>query len=381
MTTAIASPVETRTEPDWEGQARELGATFAARAVETDARGAFVEEDYGDLREHGLFWMGIPAELNGGGASYATLAATIRALGRHAGSTALAFSMHTHPVALNVFKYLRGDEGAARTLRRIAEQRLVIAGTGANDWLESSGHAVRVDGGYQVTARKRFVSGAPGAQIFVTSARCAGDAGPEVIHFAVPFAADGVRMIETWDTLGMRGTGSNDVELRDVFVRDEAIAARRPAGVWHPMWDAILPVAMPLIVSAYVGMADAAAALGVEAARGKGAPLASAVGEMTNALTVAELAVADMVRLNAEYGFTPGIANTSAVLARKAIATDAVKQTVELAADLVGGAGYFKGHPLERIVRDVRAMHFHPLPVRRQRELAGRVALGLDPVA
>jgi len=302
-------------------------------------------------------------------------------LGAHCGSTALAFSMHAHPVAVNVFKHLRGDEGAARTLRRIADDRLVIAGTGANDWLDSSGTATRVDGGFLVSAHKRFVSGAPGAQVFVTSARHEIESGPEVIHFSVPFAADGIRILQTWDALGMRGTGSHEVELRDVFVRDEAVAARRPAGAWHPMWDAILPVALPLITSAYVGMADRAAALGREAASAKRAHLASAVGEMMNALTVAEVALADMVRLVADYRFTPSVANTSAVLARKAIATDAVKQTVELASELAGGPGFLKGHPIERIVRDVRAMHFHPLPARRQREFAGRVALGLDPAA
>jgi alkylation response protein AidB-like acyl-CoA dehydrogenase len=48
--------------------------------------------------------------------------------------------------------------------------------------------------------------------------------------------------------------------------------------------------------------------------------------------------------------------------------------------NLVGGAGFFRGHPMERIVRDVRAMHFHPLPVRRQELFSGRMALGLDPL-
>lgn len=381
MKTAILDRPEAPTDRDWSRIAQELGSDFEARAQDTDRRGAFVEDNYRDLREQGVFWMGIPGTLNGGGASYAEISATIRELGRHCGSTALAFSMHAHPVALNVFKHLRGDEGATRTLKRIADNRLVIAGTGASDWLDSSGFAVRVDGGFRVTAHKRFVSGAPGAQVFVTSARYETEEGTEVLHFSVPFSADGVEIVETWDAHGMRGTGSHDVVLHEAFVPDGAIVARRPAGVWHPMWDAILPVAMPLITSAYLGLADRATALGLEAAKGKGAPLASSVGEMIDAHTVADLALADMVRINAEYGFVPSHATTSAVLARKALATEAVRRTVELASDLVGGPGFIKGHPMELILRDVRAMHFHPLPVRRQRELAGRVALGLDPVA
>lgn len=381
MKTAELELPESPTDRDWSSMARELGAVFDTRAAAVDREGSFVEENYRDLREKGAFWMAIPGELGGGGAPYSEVAATIRELGRNCGSTALAFSMHTHPVALNVYKYLKGDEGATRTLRRIAENRLVIAGTGASDWLGSSGRAERVEGGFRVNAHKRFVSGSPGAQVMVTSVRHDTDAGPEVIHFSLPFAADGVAIIETWDALGMRGTGSHDVVLRDVFVRDEAIVARRPAGVWHPMWDAILPVAMPLITSAYVGLADRAAALGLETAKEKGTIPTSAVGEMLNAHAVADLALADMVRINAEYSFRPGPATTSAILTRKAIATEAVHRTVELASDLTGGAGFIKGHPIERIVRDVRAMHFHPLPARRQREFAGRVAMGFEPAA
>jgi acyl-CoA dehydrogenase len=381
MTTVAFEPAEAQTDRDWDRTARELGITFGTRAAQTDRQGEFVEQNYQDLRTHGVFWMAIPHELGGGGAPYSTLTATIRELGSHCGSTALAFAMHAHPVATNIFKHGRGDESATRTLRKIASDHLVIAGTGSNDWLESSGTATRVDGGFRVTARKRFVSGAPGAQVFVTSARYENgkENSTEVIHFSVPFAADGISILQTWDALGMRGTGSHDVELREVFVRDEAVSARRTAGVWHPMWDVVLPVALPLITAAYVGMADRAAALALEVANGKSARLATTVGEMITALTTAQLALADMIRLNNEYRFTPGVANTSAVLARKAMATEGVKQTVDLASDLIGGAGFMKSHPIERIVRDARAMHFHPLPASRQREFAGRVALGLDP--
>lgn len=380
MTAVLDAAPETVPSVDWEALAHQLGPRLAGRAEECDRTGGFVAENWADLRAAGIFWMGIPAELGGGNASFGELCAVIRTVGRHCASTALALAMHTHPVATNVFKHRRGDQTATRILRRLAEARLVVAGTGANDWLESSGEAIPVEGGFRVSAHKRFVSGAPGAQVFVTSAVHRAPSGPEVIHFSVPFSADGVRVPETWDALGMRGTGSHDVILTDVFVPEGAVVTRRPAGVWHPMWDVVLPTALPLIASAYLGLAEAAAELGRAAAGTKGATLASTVGEMTSALTVARMAVADMVALNGDHGFTPRLAGTEAILARKAIAAEAARQTVELAAELVGGAGFRKGHPMERMVRDVRAMHFHPLPARRQREFSGRVALGLDPV-
>jgi alkylation response protein AidB-like acyl-CoA dehydrogenase len=373
--------VETIAASDsWLNIARSLGSAFSERASAADRNRAFVSENYCDLKQYGFFSAAIPATFGGGGASYSELSAVIREIGRHCGSTALAFSMHSHPVMANVYKYLRGDGVAAKTLQKIASDQLIIAGTGANDWLESSGSAERVKGGYLVNARKRFVSGSAGADLLVTSVSFAEADQTEILHFAVPFATEGVRMVETWDTLGMRGTGSNDVVLENVFIADARIVGRRPAGVWHPMWNVTLPIAMPLIVSAYVGMAEAAVGLAIKAAGGKQSELSPAVGQILNALTTAQLALDDMVRLNGDLGFTGSTELTSQILTRKTLAAEAAKTTVELAAELVGGPGFFSGHPIERMVRDVRAVHFHPLPSRRQQVFSGRVVMGRDPV-
>lgn len=380
MSTNVLKLKQENTTTDWIEIARNLGPEFSRRAADYDRNGKFVSENYGDLRESRLFSAGIPSELGGGGARYEELCGVVRELGRHCGSTALAFAMHTHPVATNVFKHLRGEKAATKTLQKIAENELIIAGTGANDWLESSGEASRVEGGYRVTAHKRFVSGAPGAQILVTSASHKGPEGTEVLHFGIPFNSEGVRLVETWNALGMRGTGSHDVVLENAFVPDASIVARRPAGVWHPMWNVILPIALPLITAAYVGLAEAAADLAVAAAKRKGAELAPVVGEMLDALMIAQIALSDMVRANGNHGFKPTLALTNEILARKTIAAESVKNVVEIASELVGGPGFIQGHPMERIVRDVRATHYHPLPARRQHVFSGRIALGYDPV-
>ena len=378
MNTAIKLNIED--EKSWKELASQLGAQFAAAAAEHDSENRFVHDNYTALREHGLFKLCIPRDLGGGGASYADVAEVIRELGRHCGATALSYAMHTHPVAVNVFKHLRGDEKATATLRKIADNDLIIAGTGANDWLASSGDMIRVDGGYRVTAHKHFVSGSPGAQVFVTSANLESDDAIEVLHFAIPFNSEGITRHTNWNTLGMRSTGSNDVTLDDVFVPEEAIVARRPAGEWHPMWNVILPTAMPLIMSTYVGLADAAADFATKAASKRPVELAAAIGEIHNQRTLASIALDDMIRRNDNHGFTPTEDLASDTLTRKTLVATAAMKTVELAAEIVGGAGFFKGHPMERIQRDVKACHFHPLPYRRQHELSGRVILGLDPI-
>lgn len=378
MNTALKMTGETN--GTWKDLASELGAALSAGADERDANNEFVAGNYDLLRENDFFKIAIPRELGGGGADYAEICAVIRELGRRCGSTALSYSMHTHPVAVNVFKHLRGDEKATATLRKIADNDLIIAGTGANDWLASSGEMTQVENGFEVSAHKHFVSGSPGAQVFVTSANHESDEGTEVLHFAIPFNSEGIRHHTNWDTLGMRATGSNDVTLEKVFVPDAAIIARRPAGEWHPMWNVILPTAMPLIMSAYVGLADAAVELARQAAAKRPEELATVLGEMLNHHTQALLAHQDMVRINKNHGFTPSNEIAGDILTRKTLIATAAQETVELAAEIVGGAGFFKGHPMERIQRDIKACHFHPLPYRRQHRLTGRISLGLDPI-
>ena len=68
--------------PDWTDVARDIGGTFAARAAQHDRDGAFVANNYADLRNLRLFSAGIPAELGGGGASHAEVCAIVRELGR-----------------------------------------------------------------------------------------------------------------------------------------------------------------------------------------------------------------------------------------------------------------------------------------------------------
>lgn len=369
----------TMQETDWKHVARELGPQFAERASAYDRDGSFVAENYVQMKDARLFSAGIPTELGGGGASYADICSIVRILGKHCSSTALSYAMHSHPVLANVFKHQRGDEQAKGALTKIAGGELVIAGTGANDWLASNGEAVEVPDGYVVNAHKRFVSGSPGADLLVTSAVHDGDDGPEVIHFAIPMGSDGIEFEANWDTIGMRGTGSNDIVMCDVFVPGSAIAARRPVGEWHPMWDVIVPIALPVIVSAYVGVAEKAAEIAVEGSFGK-AHLATAIGNMRNELTTAQLALEDMIRIVENLAFSPDISITDAILTRKSVATNAVKATVEAAADIVGGAGFFRNHPMERIIRDVRAIHFHPLPERIQQNFSGRLAIGLQAI-
>jgi alkylation response protein AidB-like acyl-CoA dehydrogenase len=366
---------------NWQAIARELGPTFAARAAAVDATDSFVRENYRELRARGIFSMGVPLELGGGGAHFAELCATVHELAHSCGSTALALSMHTHLVAAMVWRYRQGLP-VADLLRRIAREELVLVSTGASDWLRSSGIAERVEGGYRVSARKVFGSGSPAGDVLITSAPYE-DAfdGPSVLHFPVPISDPGVTVLDNWRAMGMRGSGSNDVVLEGVFVPEDAVSLRRPRGKWHPFFNLAMTVANPLIMSAYVGVAEAARDLALQSVQRKrdDADVWYLLGEMENALATAQIALQSMIDLCANLNFTPDVTTANAVLVRKTIATQAVVTAVEKALEAVGGAALFRAMGMERLVRDIHGAPFHALQPKRQHRFTGRVLLGLDP--
>ena len=67
-----------------------------------------------------------------------------------------------------------------------------------------------------------------------------------------------VKILDTWRTLGMRGTGSHDVLIEGHVLPEAAVAARRKAGEWHPLFQIIATTAFPLIYSVYLGVAESA---------------------------------------------------------------------------------------------------------------------------
>jgi alkylation response protein AidB-like acyl-CoA dehydrogenase len=366
----------------WVDVARELGPGFASRAAAHDADDSFVAENYVELKERKVFGAAIPTELGGGGASHPETCEMIRVLARHCGSTALALSMHTHLVAATIWNWQHGRP-VEPLLRRVAAEQIVLVSTGASDWLESSGRAEKVDGGYKITARKIFGSGSPAGTLLMTSAIYDDpQQGPTVLHLPVTLAADGVAVQDNWRTLGMRGSGSNDIVLDGVFVPESAVAMTREPGKWHPFFVVVAHVALPIIMSAYLGVAEAAAELarGIAGKRQNDPNTFYLVGELENALAIAQLAVRDMIAICDDYRFEPSNESASDIVVRKTIAANAVLQTAEKALEVAGGGAFFRAMGLERLVRDAHGAQFHPLQEKRQHLFTGRVALGLDPI-
>ena len=365
-------------KPDFVAIAREIGPAFAERAAGHDAGDTFVAENYAELKARGFLAAHVPSELGGGGASHAEVAAVLRELAHHCSSTALAFSMHTHLVAAATWRWNNGDKGGEGLLKRVAGENIVLVSSGGSDWLESSGTVVKEDGGYRMNGRKVFSSGSPSGDLLVTSAVLDDPAeGPTVLHFPVSLHAEGVTILDNWRTMGMRGTGSNDVVIKDVFVPEAAIGGKRRKGAYGPLHLVAL-VALPLMYAVYVGVAEAARDIASESAqkRRDSADVRLNVGEMENELCGAQMALESMLAISASG--KPGPAASNEIFKRRTICGNSSVRVVEKAMEVVGGASFFRSTGLERRFRDVQGAKYHPMPEKRQLEFTGRFVLGLD---
>jgi acyl-CoA dehydrogenase len=387
MTATDNSPAQTATATDteitiaWSEVAHDIGTELHAEAAARDRSGEISADAFEILRASGITSALVPGIFGGGGATHADMGEVLRELGRYDPATAVALSMHSHVLAAQVWRHHHGMD-AEKVFRKVVDDHAVLISTGASDWVGSNGTARRVEGGFRVNARKGPASGCEVGDVLVTSIRWdeAPD-GPQVLHFSIPMRADGVSIDLTWDTLGMRATGSHTVVLDEVFVPDAAIALTRPADAWHPFWNTVLGAALPLITSAYLGVADAAVAAARDSVAGRTEPhVTQLLGEMLNAHTTAADVIAMMFvdGNNLHFDNTDEFASHS--LSRKVVATDAMIQTVRLALEVTGGFGYTRNSVVERLYRDVHGCLFHPVLRAKQTQFSGRVAQGLSPI-
>ncbi|MEH6593286.1 MAG: acyl-CoA dehydrogenase family protein [Halioglobus sp.] len=357
-----------------------IGQQLAENGVQADATDTFSRDNYGLLAEKRVFSAMVPTELGGSGLGYREMGLMLRELAGYHPSTALSCSMHQHIIAANLYKHLHGMPGQA-LLEKVASNELKLVSTGAGDWLASSGDMVRVDGGYRLSGMKHFASGSPAADLLVTSAPYENpELGWQVLHFPVSFAAEGVTVLDNWAPMGMRGSGSNSLQLENVFVPDESIAATRPRGDFHAMYCVVLPVALPLIMSVYCGIAETAAERARARCKGSIDPVTPYIlGEMETALTTAKVMVEDMVALVDEFRFTADVDMVNEMVKRKTVAAEACKKVAAKAVEACGGPGFMRSAGIECLLRDVMASHFHPLQEKRQYLFTGSLAMDLDP--
>ena len=388
LTYSTTTPTTTRRLPT------ELLEGFRARAPRLDRDNAYFIDDLDELRAHGYLAAAVPAELGGWGLRLDELAASQRRLARYAPATALAMSMHSYWVGIATELERIGDTSLRWILEAAAGGDVFAAGhaEAGNDIpvLLSTCAAERVAGGYRLTGRKQFGSNGPswswlGAHALDATA----PGGPQIVHAFVARGSAGATVVETWDTLGMRPTQSHDTVLDGVFVPDGRVGRVVPAGdAADPFIVGMAVWSLSLIAAVYLGIADRALELAVTGATGKTSIAIERGAYAYNPMVqhqIAEMyleldaAGATLERFVGDWvgGVDMGADLVARVYSMKWRAVEAAKRVVDVALDVVGGAGMHRRHELERLYRDVRCGGFHPGNDALTHELVGKSVLGV----
>ena len=371
--------------------AADLGARFAERAAEHDRDNTFVGENYAQLRESGYTALAIPEELGGLGASLRQICYAQAELARYCGATALAVNMHLYLALTNMYRWKNGAANAEPLLRRIAAEKLILMTSGGSDGLWPSTKATREDGGYRLNGRKAFCSQAPIANVLSTFATYDDPVeGKVILAVGVPTSSPGLQIVETWDTLGMRGTASHDVQLDDVMISEAQVVAKQPWGKIGPALRVAIIHGVSTMAAVYFGIAAGARDEAVRVVSGRrdgegtlatqDPAIARLVGMMEYKLRTAWWSlIGALNELPDDYQYPANEQTVNTILlAKRCVVTEAT-EIVDLAMEAVGGGAFYKRSPLERAYRDVRGGPFHPLPPEKTLQYAGRLALG-EPV-
>ncbi|WP_068691944.1 acyl-CoA dehydrogenase family protein [Thermobifida halotolerans] len=372
--------------------AAELAPRLAARAAAHDAAGTFPEADFADLRACGLLGLMTPARLGGCGASFADYTAVAVELARGAGATALIFNMHssvTGALAHTPDDLVR-QMGAPDSFLAARDRLLADAAAGAlyavamsergtGSRLSRTSTVYHATGsGFRITGSKTFVSGAGHADAYLVTAKDAGAFDPRVSYFLVP-AGEGTRVEPTWDSMGMRATGSHDVHL-DVEVGPDALLGG-VEGVTLLLAEAMPQWLVASYAAVYVGVARAALDAGGAHLRERGLhtlpTVRSRMGRADAAVSAAELVVTEAARRVTEQ---PGTPETNRWVWRaKLTAGDTAAAVASSVLEAAGASATRRGHPLERIYRDARCGALQPATSDVCADWLGGAALDGDP--
>jgi alkylation response protein AidB-like acyl-CoA dehydrogenase len=387
-------------------------ADLARWAVGHDKDGTFVAESIAALQASGLLAANVPRDLGGlGNTSIHDQAVALSRLGRGDGAVAIAANMH----ATFAFFFARdwaaaraaGNTEAADALgdllaaigRKEATYCFFFTEPGT-DVMHPRAEATRSDGGWRLNGHKSFVTLSEAATTSGASFKLVDDDG--VAHLAMalfPIDRAGIDVKDNWDALGMRGSGSHDAVLTDVFVPAEDVVLLGAYGDYCELFLVGAALSNLGLVACFLGIAEAARDEAVRLVTTRRASTGKLLAESPAVQhSVAEIEIdlaacrAMLARtalaadaflatyapgaapLDAMHGFNRDFQCTKWVVNRKAIAV------VDRALQLSGGSGYLSRSVLSRLYRDVRAGPFmQPFSPNEAFQYIGKVTLGLDP--
>ena len=363
------------------------------RAPAYDRDNKFFTDDFEELKNAGFLKLNVPKEFGGQGMSLAETGLELRRLAYRAPATALAVNMHLYWIGIAADLRRFGDPSLEWMLKEGGSGEIFAAGHAeiGNDLpgLLSTTNAQRMDGGYTFTGRKMFGSLTPVWTRFGMHGMDTSDpTAPKVVHAFLPKGTPNVEIKQTWDTLGMRATASEDTILNGAFVPDKYIARVLPAGTLDAFLGALFANALVGMANVYYGIALRARDLAVETTKKKTslAVTRSMAYHPEFQHSAAEMMIEielmgphiDRIADDWTNGVDHGHEWGAKIVAMKYHIVESAKRVVDIAMDMSGGAGMYKTNELERLYRDVRAGGFHPANSALVHELVGKTTLGVS---
>jgi indole-3-acetate monooxygenase len=362
--------------------AHTLAPSLSARVQEMDGARRLPADLAQTLAQAGFFRMVLPADYQGLEIPPAQMIEVLETLATANASVAWCVMIGA-TTALNA-AYLPDHHARAMW----ADPNIITGGVFA-----PKGKAVRVGDDYSVTGRWAWGSGSANCGWLVGGAMVQGDKGPSARM--IWFERSQVELIDTWHTMGMRGSGSGDMAVTDALVpMDRSVSLTDDKSrIERPLY-AFPAFGMLAMAIGGVALGNARGAIDdlVELAGGK-FPTGSRRALAERASTQVDVARAEgMWRAartylldSAEIAYAEAGASGELTLVQRAnlriAATHAVRTSAEITRmmhDLGGGTSVYDICPLGRRFRDAHVATQHIMVAQGSLELAGRALLGIE---
>ncbi len=208
--------------------ARDLAKEFAPRAEQHDREGSFPYENIARLKETGYTAMTTPKEYGGWGVDPFTFILAQEQLVQGCCATAFAINMHLNSVGF--YTPFMTAAQKAQYLENVGRKQMLLngfytEGGGARSILSPNTKSRKVPGGYRINGQKVFCTLSPVVDYFGISTSLEDYKGSSSggCVFLLPRDAPGLEVIENWDAMGMRATGSHTITIRDVFAAQDQL--------------------------------------------------------------------------------------------------------------------------------------------------------------
>ena len=348
--------------------AAELADRFAERAATYDRENRFPFENFRELHETGYLALTVPVEYGGRGIGPRQLALAQERLAQGDGSTALGATMHLGMLGRLAETRLWPESLFAEICRDVVERGALMNAAHSEPDLGSpsrgglpSTTAVRTPDRWRINGRKSWTTLAP-ALTYVNLLATAIEEGkePRRANFLLRMDTPGIRVIETWDNLGMRATGSHDLLLEEVEAPFEALVPDGGSTVPGDgrAWGTFASAAV------FLGLATAARDCAIAYAKtrrpnGLSGPIAELqtvqhrVAEIELLLLQARTLMYDTAERWERYPEQRDALTWRLAAVKYTVSNHAIR-IGDLALRVTGAAGLSRTMPLERIVRDLR---------------------------